>query len=394
MKFITLTLSVVAALTVAACGGSSASISTNSSNTLPLQRVDTADIGKVTYERKQDTSLYSVVDHSSRYVRDPGVVESAMLDDVFARTNNERTRHGRTALARDAQLDAYAQRRAEEIVRGYGHDRLDNSVFSSGLTGNDIKGENLGQGYTTAQDAVNAWIASNTHHANMIDSRFTKIGLGVVKVNGRYYWTQVFGGNDVSSFYTLISNGTIHFQGFESLIVDNIAIPLTNSHGLNGTWRDFSENVGGRNYNGMESGYTMVKFGIVKNNGRNSVGAYQTFHQGNTSPNLPVTGRATYKGTAVWVTNNGMGAPNTNLSSSFDADFTAKTIQGSITNRNNPNETVRLTGKIDGYAFRSDIGADVEMYGRFYGDDELAGDFREQPGVGQNRIGAFGAVKQ
>ena len=94
--------------------------------------------------------------------------------------------------------------------------------------------------------------------------------------------------------------------------------------------------------------------------------------------------------------NNGIGTVNNNLSSRFSVDFANRTIDGNITNRRNGNDSIQLSGKLDGANFHSAPGSRVEMHGQFYGNnaEALAGDFREHPGVGQSRIGAFGAVKQ
>ncbi len=59
------------------------------------------------------------------------------------------------------------------------------------------KGENIAAGQSTAKDAFNAWKASPGHNANMLNSSFKVIGIGLVVVPGSpytYYWTTDFGG--------------------------------------------------------------------------------------------------------------------------------------------------------------------------------------------------------
>ena len=397
MKFNATVLSIAATLALAACGGGGGgdSVTTNSHNTLPVRQIDPANADKATYQRTQDTTIYSVVANSNSVASTANRLDRVMAEGVISATNIERARKGAGDLVEDPQLTAYAQRRAEEIAYDFEHRRPGNTAWHSGLTHYGVVGENLASGFENTRKVIEGWKNSPGHYRNMITARFTKIGVGLAKINGIYYWVQIFGDDTATSFYNT-RNGNNPSVGFERLSVDNISIPLANNN-LNGSWQDFSANAAGRNYNGTESGYDNVKFGLIRNNDNNASGAYQTFYQGRTYTGVvPTSGRALYNGTAVWVNNNGIGALNTNLSSRFSVDFANRTIDGNITNRRNGNESIQLSGKLDGANFHSAPGSRVEMHGQFYGNnaEALAGDFREHPGVGQSRIGAFGAVKQ
>ena len=397
MKFNATVLSIAATLALAACGGGGGgdSVTTNSHNTLPVRQIDPANADKATYQRTQDTTIYSVVANSNSVASTANRLDRVMAEGVISATNIERARKGAGDLVEDPQLTAYAQRRAEEIAYDFEHRRPGNTAWHSGLTNYGIAGENLASGFENTRKVIEGWKNSPGHYRNMITARFTKIGVGLAKINGIYYWVQIFGDDTATSFYNT-RNGNNPSVGFERLSVDNISIPLANNN-LNGSWQDFSANAAGRNYNGTESGYDNVKFGLIRNNDNNASGAYQTFYQGRTYTGVvPTSGRALYNGTAVWVNNNGIGAVNNNLSSRFSVDFANRTIDGNITNRRNGNESIQLSGKLDGANFHSAPGSRVEMHGQFYGNnaEALAGDFREHPGVGQSRIGAFGAVKQ
>lgn len=397
MKFNATVLSIAATLALAACGGGGGgdSVTTNSHNTLPVRQIDPANADKATYQRTQDTTIYSVVANSNSVASTANRLDRVMAEGVISATNIERARKGAGDVVEDPQLTAYAQRRAEEIAYDFEHRRPGNTAWHSGLTHYGVVGENLASGFENTRKVIEGWKNSPGHYRNMITARFTKIGVGLAKINGIYYWVQIFGDDTATSFYNT-RNGNNPSVGFERLSVDNISIPLANNN-LNGSWQDFSANAAGRNYNGTESGYDNVKFGLIRNNDNNASGAYQTFYQGRTYTGVvPTSGRALYNGTAVWVNNNGIGAVNNNLSSRFSVDFANRTIDGNITNRRNGNESIQLSGKLDGANFHSAPGSRVEMHGQFYGNnaEALAGDFREHPGVGQSRIGAFGAVKQ
>lgn len=53
-------------------------------------------------------------------------------------------------------------------------------------------GENIAYGYSTPQAVVDGWMASSGHRANILNSSYTRIGVG--HVSSGNYWTQWFAG--------------------------------------------------------------------------------------------------------------------------------------------------------------------------------------------------------
>ena len=51
-------------------------------------------------------------------------------------------------------------------------------------------GENIARGYATPQAVVNGWMNSSGHRANILNSAYTRIGVGYVAQGN--YWTQMF----------------------------------------------------------------------------------------------------------------------------------------------------------------------------------------------------------
>lgn len=51
-------------------------------------------------------------------------------------------------------------------------------------------GENIAYGYRTPQAVVNGWMNSSGHRANILNARYTQIGVGYVAAGN--YWTQMF----------------------------------------------------------------------------------------------------------------------------------------------------------------------------------------------------------
>jgi uncharacterized protein YkwD len=58
-----------------------------------------------------------------------------------------------------------------------------------------LSGENIAYGPESAEEAVAGWLASPGHCANIMDSRFRDIGVGVAtgRKRGQIYWVQTFG---------------------------------------------------------------------------------------------------------------------------------------------------------------------------------------------------------
>lgn len=57
-----------------------------------------------------------------------------------------------------------------------------------------VIGENLAAGQQSPQEVMTAWMNSPGHRANILDARFTELGVSV-RIGGQYgvYWVQEFG---------------------------------------------------------------------------------------------------------------------------------------------------------------------------------------------------------
>jgi uncharacterized protein YkwD len=53
-------------------------------------------------------------------------------------------------------------------------------------------GENVAYGQRTPQEVMTAWMNSPGHRRNILNSRYTQIGVGSVDNGRSIYWTQVF----------------------------------------------------------------------------------------------------------------------------------------------------------------------------------------------------------
>lgn len=130
--------------------------------------------------------------------KDPLDVSPSMADEVVRLTNAARAKRGCAPLRVDTRLTRSARAHSLEMARSnqFTHDSPDGSSpwDRMGRAGyRDGAAENIGRGYTTAQEAVSGWLASRDHRGNMLNCKYAAIGVGVVSGGGGPWWTQDFG---------------------------------------------------------------------------------------------------------------------------------------------------------------------------------------------------------
>ena len=125
---------------------------------------------------------------------DSGV--TAFEQEVIRLVNEIRTQNGLNTLTYDWQLGRVARIKSQDMK--------DNRYFAhnSPVYGTPFQmirnfgisfrsaGENIAKGYATPQTVVNGWMNSSGHRANILNAKYTHIGVGFV--SGGNYWTQMF----------------------------------------------------------------------------------------------------------------------------------------------------------------------------------------------------------
>ncbi len=111
--------------------------------------------------------------------------------------NQERAKAGCAPLQVVSKLQGPAdQQSRDQAARDRaGHDGANGSTINSRLSGLGYSfwAENTAQ-WQSAQEAVNFWLGSPKHRANMLNCAFKETGLAVARSNsGKLYWTQTFG---------------------------------------------------------------------------------------------------------------------------------------------------------------------------------------------------------
>lgn len=116
---------------------------------------------------------------------------------VLELMNQQRANNGLQTLTTNDLLYQAATVRAKELEQSFSHIRPDGTDPFTVLDTYDISyytaGENIAKGYATPESVMNAWMNSDGHRANILDSDFQSADIGVYQgANGTYYWSIFF----------------------------------------------------------------------------------------------------------------------------------------------------------------------------------------------------------
>ena len=117
---------------------------------------------------------------------------------VLALVNEQRAQAGCSPVTADSRLDALATAFSDDMAaRGFfdhtdpdGHTPWDRAK-AAGIT--NLGGENIARGQATPEAVMTAWMNSPGHRANILNCKFTTLGVGVHQGSGGPWWTQDFG---------------------------------------------------------------------------------------------------------------------------------------------------------------------------------------------------------
>jgi uncharacterized protein YkwD len=110
--------------------------------------------------------------------------------------NEHRTNQGLSALTWSSAVFDVAQAHSNDMAEHdfFDHEGSDGSTLADRLDAAGVSygaaGENIARGYTSADDALQAWLGSSQHKDNIENSNFTHHGIGY-DPDG-HYWTHVF----------------------------------------------------------------------------------------------------------------------------------------------------------------------------------------------------------
>lgn len=120
-------------------------------------------------------------------------------NEVIRLVNVERQKNGLAPLKANWELSRVAQYKSQDMVEKnyFSHTSPTygspfKMITDFGLT-YSAAGENIAMGQKTPADVMKGWMNSSGHRANILNSTYTEIGVGLaVNKNGQNYWTQMF----------------------------------------------------------------------------------------------------------------------------------------------------------------------------------------------------------
>ena len=124
------------------------------------------------------------------------VTDSSVEQQVLNLVNAERAKYGLAPLSWDpVNLGPGAALRAQEISVYFSHTRPDGTSCFTAITNPGMVGENIAAGQRSPQEVLNTWMNSSGHRANILQSRYTRLGVGYFydpSSHYKYYWVQMF----------------------------------------------------------------------------------------------------------------------------------------------------------------------------------------------------------
>lgn len=190
---------------------------------------------------------------------------------VFSQTNAQRVKAGLKPLISDPALDQAAQAWAQQLANSctFTHSTATWRASRVAKAGWAATGENIAAGYTTAA-VVPAWMASAGHKANILNSRYTGVGIGYVK--GKCYptyWVQIFG---LSKTATTAGAGDVSGDLTGDILSTNTAGELLVQRGSGAAgWK--GTGVAGT---GWQSGEKLITLGDFSGDGTADAGRIKT----------------------------------------------------------------------------------------------------------------------
>jgi uncharacterized protein YkwD len=173
-----------------------------SSSGRPVARLITASPRQM--EMEQPQTQHRMVARPAALARTsaPPVAPSSLERQAFDLINSERARNGLSPLAWDGELCRVARGHSENMGRlnFFDHEGPDGTNLLNRVTARGIMWRSLGENIAFSQGhndaarlAVDQWMHSPKHRANILRGNFTHSAIGIARTaDGRVYLTQVF----------------------------------------------------------------------------------------------------------------------------------------------------------------------------------------------------------
>ena len=119
-------------------------------------------------------------------------------NNILQLVNHQRQKWGKHLLSLDSRLTKAAQIHSEDMARHrtISHVGSDGSSVAVRIkrTGYRYRAiaENVAMGQQSSREVIKVWMQNPSHRRNILSSKYTEIGIGIVYGPGGPYWIQVF----------------------------------------------------------------------------------------------------------------------------------------------------------------------------------------------------------
>ena len=170
---------------------------TNIQKTVKTENIEEepTEVPEIEIEKIADDKTETEIEENTEEVDDDDIIKINCSEkelECYNLINQYRQENRLDVLAWDDTLYEYAKIRAAEASIKWSHTRPDGTSWKE-MDPGTFQGENLAKGYDTAQDAVNAWIASQGHKENILRENFTRTAISFYESKNGWFWCQTFG---------------------------------------------------------------------------------------------------------------------------------------------------------------------------------------------------------
>ena len=189
----------LAAMTLSGCGGESDpkekdyKTKEDAIDAIFKRAAEETEKARLQREHEGKMSLEEEADAVENVLVDNPVGEAHEIEAVLKLVNEAREAEGVAPLTLDDDLCKAAQIRAKELNEVFSHTRPDGRDADSVLDDNNIVWMTVGENITggvTANEVMEAWMNSSGHRKNILNDKFTKIGVARYE----FAWIQLFVG--------------------------------------------------------------------------------------------------------------------------------------------------------------------------------------------------------
>ena len=183
--------------------GMDGAISGGQTDTTPQEPDQSTQKPDSTTQKPDDTT--QTPDNTTQKPSTTASTPEELAAEVVRLVNVERSKEGLSPLGTFDSLTQAAQIRAPEVGVLFSHDRPDGTSCFTALDQTGAKkgaytwGENIAAGNATAAETVEQWMNSPGHRANILNPKYTHIGVGYcydATSTYRHNWVQMFVGTN------------------------------------------------------------------------------------------------------------------------------------------------------------------------------------------------------